>query len=156
MDGSRSGRDGKRPQGQACGCARAVRAATQGASGSLRRSHAGVARPKKIAVPVGQGRVVIEAIRQGLKEDGFEVSVSQLCRWLELPRRTFYYRSIKAAPRLREDLVEPVKALIEQEPVVRVPDRGRPAKHEQEHGAAHLPVEGLASTKACHWSPPAN
>ena len=59
---------------------------------------------------------MIEAIRQGLREDGFEVSVSQLCRWLELPRRTFYYRPIKAAPRLREDLVEPVKALIEQEP----------------------------------------
>jgi putative transposase len=59
---------------------------------------------------------VIEAIRQGLKEEGFEVSVSQLCRWLDMPRRTFYYRPVKAAPRLREDLVEPVKALIEQEP----------------------------------------
>lgn len=59
---------------------------------------------------------MIEAIRQGLKEEGFEVSISQLCRWLDVPRRTFYYRPVKAAPRLRKDLVEPVKALIEQEP----------------------------------------
>jgi putative transposase len=34
---------------------------------------------------------VIEAIRQGLKDDGFEVTISQLCRWFEVPRRTFYY-----------------------------------------------------------------
>lgn len=33
-----------------------------------------------------------------------------------MPRRTFYYRSSKAAPKLRDDLVAPVKALIEQEP----------------------------------------
>ena len=59
---------------------------------------------------------MIEATRQGLREEGFEVSVSQLCRWLDVPRRTFYYRPTKAAPRLREDLVEPVKALIEQQP----------------------------------------
>ena len=48
---------------------------------------------------------MIEAIRKGLKEEGFEVSISQLCRWLDVPRRTFYYRPVKAAPRLREDLV---------------------------------------------------
>jgi putative transposase len=33
-----------------------------------------------------------------------------------VPQRTFYYRSSKAAPKLRDDLVAPVKALIEQEP----------------------------------------
>ena len=54
---------------------------------------------------------MIEAIRQGLRDEGFEVSISQLCRWLDVPRRTFYYRPSKAAPRLRKDLVEPVKAL---------------------------------------------
>jgi putative transposase len=59
---------------------------------------------------------VIEAIRQGLKDDGFEVTISQLCRWFEVPRRTFYYTPTKAAPKLRPELVEPVKALIEEEP----------------------------------------
>lgn len=35
---------------------------------------------EKIAVPAGRGREVIEAIRRGLKADGSEVSISQLCR----------------------------------------------------------------------------
>jgi hypothetical protein len=28
---------------------------------------------------------------QGLKEDGYSVSISKLCRWFEVPRRTVYY-----------------------------------------------------------------
>ena len=59
---------------------------------------------------------MIETIRQGLKDEGFEVSVSQLCRWFGVPRRTVYYRSTKAAPKLRDEFVAPIKALIEQEP----------------------------------------
>jgi putative transposase len=59
---------------------------------------------------------VIETIRQGLKAEGVEVSISQLCRWFEVPRRSFYYRPTKPAPKVRDDLVAPVKALIEQEP----------------------------------------
>jgi putative transposase len=31
---------------------------------------------------------MIETIRQGLKEDGYSVSISQLCRWFDMPRRT--------------------------------------------------------------------
>ncbi len=42
--------------------------------------------------------------------------MSQLCRWFEVPRRTVYYKAVKSAPRVREELVAPVKALIEQEP----------------------------------------
>lgn len=59
---------------------------------------------------------MIKAIRQGLKEEGFEASVSQLCRWFGVARRTVYYRPIKAAPTLRPEFVQPIKALIEQEP----------------------------------------
>lgn len=29
---------------------------------------------------------MIDAIRQGLKEDGYEVSISKLCRWFDVPR----------------------------------------------------------------------
>ena len=49
---------------------RAVREAAQGPSGSLWRGDAGAACPKKIAVPHGQGRDVIAALRQGLMDDG--------------------------------------------------------------------------------------
>ena len=51
-----------------------------------------------------------------MREDGFEVSISRLCRWFNVPRRSFYYWSRKAAPKTRPELVEPIKALIEQEP----------------------------------------
>ncbi|MBF3850438.1 IS3 family transposase, partial [Burkholderia pseudomallei] len=47
---------------------------------------------KKIAAPAGRGREVIETIRQGLKDEGIAVSISKLCRWFEVPRRTMYYR----------------------------------------------------------------
>jgi putative transposase len=59
---------------------------------------------------------VIEAIRQGLKADGFDVSISKLCRWFEVPRRSFYYRPTKEPPKVKPELAEPIKALIEQEP----------------------------------------
>ena len=39
-----------------------------------------------------------------------------LCRWFGVPRRTFYYQSVKAVPRLQPVLVERVKALIEENP----------------------------------------
>jgi putative transposase len=59
---------------------------------------------------------MIAAIRQRLREDGGGVSISQLCRWFDVPRRTFYYRTTRSAPRLRPELVEPVRQLIEEEP----------------------------------------
>ena len=41
---------------------------------------------------------MIVAIRQGLKEDGVDVSISRLCRWFDVPRRTVYYRPTKKPP----------------------------------------------------------
>lgn len=43
------------------------------------------------------------------------MSISQLCRWFEVPRRSVYYRPTKSAPKVREELAAPIKALIEQE-----------------------------------------
>lgn len=31
---------------------------------------------------------MIVAIRQGLNEEGVDVSISRLCRWFDIPRRT--------------------------------------------------------------------
>jgi len=55
-------------------------------------------------------------VRQGLKDEGYSVSVSQLCRWFDVPRRTFYYHATKSAPKVQEALAALIKALIEQEP----------------------------------------
>ncbi|WP_223807111.1 hypothetical protein [Montanilutibacter psychrotolerans] len=44
------------------------------------------------------------------------MSLSQLCRWFDLPRRTQYYRPTKAAPVVQPALAESIKAMIEAEP----------------------------------------
>jgi putative transposase len=44
------------------------------------------------------------------------VSVSKLCRWFEVPRRTVYYRVQKTAPKLQQHFVTPIKAMIEENP----------------------------------------
>lgn len=59
---------------------------------------------------------MIETIRQGLKEDGFDVSISKLCDWFDVPRRTFYYRSEKAAPKVQQRFVQPFKEMLEEHP----------------------------------------
>jgi putative transposase len=59
---------------------------------------------------------VIETIRQGLKEDGFDVSVSKICQWFAVPRRTVYYKPVKSAPKVQAQFVEPIKAMIEENP----------------------------------------
>lgn len=59
---------------------------------------------------------MIEAIRQGLKDDGVDVAISQLCRWFEVPRRTVYYKPTKAVPKVKPELAAPIKSLIEEEP----------------------------------------
>jgi hypothetical protein len=50
---------------------------------------------------------LIDRVQQGLKEEGYRVSVSQLCLWFDVPRRTFYYRPSKSTPKLRAELVAP-------------------------------------------------
>lgn len=56
------------------------------------------------------------SIQQGLRDDGFEVSMVKLCRWFGVARRTVYYQPTKAPPKVRPELAEPIKALIEEEP----------------------------------------
>jgi len=59
---------------------------------------------------------MIESIHQGLKEEGLEVSIAKLCQWFGIPRRTVYYKPIKAAPRVNRTFAEPIKAMIEESP----------------------------------------
>ena len=59
---------------------------------------------------------MIEMIRQGLQAEGVAISISKICCYLGIPRRTLYYRPVKSTPRVRPELEGPIKALIEQEP----------------------------------------
>ena len=59
---------------------------------------------------------MILSLQQGLAEDGFKVSLVKLCQWFEMPRRTVYYRATQAAPKVQEQFVKPVKAMIEENP----------------------------------------
>ena len=59
---------------------------------------------------------MIRIVKQGLLDDGIQVPVTKLCAWFDVPRRTVYYQPTKAAPRLDDKFVKPIKALIEDEP----------------------------------------
>ncbi|MBT2869263.1 transposase family protein [Chromobacterium violaceum] len=39
-----------------------------------------------------------------------------MCRWFGIPRRTVYYREQKAEPKLQQHFVEPINAMIEENP----------------------------------------
>ncbi len=59
---------------------------------------------------------MIETIRQGLQAEGIIVSIAKLCRWFNVPRRTVYYKSVKAPPKVAARFSEPIKAMIEESP----------------------------------------
>jgi hypothetical protein len=59
---------------------------------------------------------VIETIHQGLKADGIHVSMSKLCQWFGVSRRTLYYRPTKTTPVVNPRFAEPIKAMIEENP----------------------------------------
>ena len=59
---------------------------------------------------------MIAALRQGLKDDGYEVSISKLCQWFGVARRSVYYKATKAPPTVKPELAGPIKAMIEEEP----------------------------------------
>jgi putative transposase len=54
------------------------------------------------------------SLQQDFKSEGVDVSMSRFCRWFEVPRRTMYYKATKAAPKVQEQLVQPIKAMIEE------------------------------------------
>ena len=56
------------------------------------------------------------SIQQGLKEDGFDVSMVKLCRWFGVARRSVYYTPRKAVPKVKPELAAPIEAMIEAEP----------------------------------------
>ena len=59
---------------------------------------------------------MILRVQQGLRNEGVAASLSQLCRWFEVPRRTVYYQAVKAKPKVNAQFAEPIKAMIEENP----------------------------------------
>ena len=59
---------------------------------------------------------MIRTLHEGLRADGDEVSISKLCAWFGVPRRTVYYKPSKSAPKLDDKFVDPIKAMIEENP----------------------------------------
>ena len=59
---------------------------------------------------------MILRVQQGLSAEGVTVSLSKLCLWFGVARRTVYYRPVKAAPHIDPKYAEPIKAMIEESP----------------------------------------
>ncbi len=51
-----------------------------------------------------------------MNDDGVEFSMSQLCRWFEVPIRTVYYKPTKAAPKVQERFERSIKDMVDQDP----------------------------------------
>lgn len=69
---------------------------------------------KKTGVPAGhRGREMTLGLQQGLAQDGVKGSLIKLCQWFDIPRRTVYYRSTKAAPKAQDLFVKPNKVMVE-------------------------------------------
>ena len=59
---------------------------------------------------------MIRTLHEGLLADGIRVSLVKLCAWFGVPRRTVYYKSTNAAPKIDPRFSEPIKAMIEENP----------------------------------------
>jgi len=59
---------------------------------------------------------MIRSIQQGLLTDGIAVPLTKLCARFGVPRRTVYYKPVKAAPKVDPRFAGPIKAMIGKEP----------------------------------------
>ena len=59
---------------------------------------------------------MILGVNKTLNADGVVVSMSQLCRWFEVPKRTVYYKPCKAPPKVQERFEKPIRDIIDQYP----------------------------------------
>ena len=55
-------------------------------------------------------------VRSEMEAEGYKLSITQLSRWFEIPRRTLYYKPKARKPKVDPVRVEQVKAKIEQFP----------------------------------------
>jgi len=72
-------------------------------------------RREKVGVPAGKGRELMRSVQQGLKAEGIAVPMTKLCRWFGVARRTTYYKPTRSPARVKPELGEPIKEMIEAE-----------------------------------------
>ncbi len=89
---------------------------------------------------------------RGFKLNGFEVSISKLCRGFGFTRRNVYHKVGRATPKGDPSFSEPIRTLIEEEPSFGNETVVNPAGLQQECGPTDLPAQGLAGQKAAHRS----
>lgn len=58
----------------------------------------------------------MRSVQQGLKDEGFVVPMTMLCRWFGVARRTTYYKPTKSPAKVKPELAKPIKEMIEAEP----------------------------------------
>ena len=59
---------------------------------------------------------MIRILHEGLAADGVSVSITKLCAWFGVPRRTVYYKPTKAPPKIDPKFEAPIKKMIEDNP----------------------------------------
>ena len=59
---------------------------------------------------------MIDLARQAAADEGVTVSMTKLCQWFGIPWRSAYYRSQRSALKVQPRFVEPIKAMIEENP----------------------------------------
>ena len=91
---------------------------------------------------------MIETIRQGLKEDGVLVSVSKLCKWLEVPHRLLQADEGTAQGEARAGRAH--QGHDRGIAVLRLPHGRLPVRHEQKHRPTHFPAQGMAGAQTGH------
>ena len=102
------------------------------------------------------------AVRDILLKAGFaellesrKFQAEEICRWFGLPRRSWYYRSVKAAPKLQEHLVTPIKNMIEENPSFGYRTVAALLGFNKNTVQRIFQLKGLASSQASGWvSPP--
>lgn len=55
-------------------------------------------------------------VQQGLKPEGVAVTMTNFCQWFGMARRTTYYKPTRLPARVKPELAEPIKDMIEAEP----------------------------------------
>lgn len=55
-------------------------------------------------------------VQQGLKDEGVAVPMTKLCQWFGVARRTTYYKPTRSPAKVKAELAEPIKEMIEADP----------------------------------------
>ncbi|AEQ95888.1 integrase [Xanthomonas oryzae] len=56
------------------------------------------------------------SVQQGMKQEGVSVPMTKLCQWFGVARRTMYYTPTRSPAKVKPELAEPIKELIEAQP----------------------------------------